>query len=339
MRTAMSRFIPDRFILALLGTVLLASLLPAQGTAAVVTSWASTEALTLLFFLHGARLPLEAVLAGIKRPGLHLMIVLSTFVLFPLLGLGLHAAVPQLLPADLWSGVLFVCMLSSTVQSSIAFTSVAGGNVPAALCAATLSNVAGVFVTPALVTLFMHRSGAMGGLQDIEKVMAQLLLPFVLGSLSRPMIGAWAARNKTLVGLVDRGSILIAVYAAFGAAVVQGIWKLFAPEQLAVLLVIECALLAVVMLTMIATSRLAGYSRADEIALVFCGSKKSLASGVPMAAVLFGAQAGVMILPLMFFHQMQLMVCAVLAKRYAAKGAEERNASTIGLTAHPKPSS
>jgi sodium/bile acid cotransporter 7 len=262
------------------------------------------------------------VLAGIKRPGLHLMIVLSTFVLFPLLGLGLHAALPQLLPADLWSGVLFVCMLSSTVQSSIAFTSVAGGNVAAALCAATLSNVAGVFVTPALVTLFMHRSGAMGGFEDIEKVMAQLLLPFVLGSLSRPLIGAWAARNKTLVGLVDRGSILIAVYAAFGAAVVQGIWKLFAPEQLIVLLAIESVLLAVVILTMMAASRLAGFSREDEIAVVFCGSKKSLASGVPMAAVLFGAQAGVMILPLMFFHQMQLMVCAVLAKRYAARGAE-----------------
>ncbi|MBE9607273.1 bile acid:sodium symporter [Acetobacteraceae bacterium H6797] len=317
----MSRFLPDRFTQALLLTVLLASLFPAEGKAAVVTGWASSAALILLFFLHGARLPLETMVAGLKRPGLHALILCSTFVLFPVLGLGLHALMPGLLPKEMWLGLLFVCMLSSTVQSSIAFTSIAGGNVPAALCAATFSNLAGVFITPALVALLLHRQGSTGGIEEMGRVMAQLLLPFAAGSIARRWIGGWAARNKTLLSLTDRSSILIAVYAAFSTAVAQGVWQLFAPTQLVTLLVIEAVLLAAVMLAMLGASRLLRLPREDEIAVLFCGSKKSLASGVPMAGILFGAQAGMVVVPVMLFHQLQLMVCAVLARRYAERAA------------------
>jgi len=322
---ALSRLLPDRFTQALLITVALASFFPAQGEAAQVTGWVSKVALMLLFFLHGARLPFESMVAGLRRPGLHAMIVLSTFVLFPALGLGLHALVPDLLPEGMWLGVLFVCMLSSTVQSSIAFTSIAGGNVPAALCAATLSNIAGVFVTPMLVALLMHRSGSTGGLGEIGRIATQLLLPFCLGSLARPLIGVWVARNKAIVGFVDRGSILIAVYAAFGASVTQGVWSLFSFRQLLLLLAVECALLAGVMGLMVLGSRLAGLTREDEVAVLFCGSKKSLAAGVPMANVLFGAQAGMVVVPLMIFHQIQLMICAVIARRYAEAAVSRRS--------------
>ncbi|HEY4161559.1 MAG TPA: bile acid:sodium symporter family protein [Dongiaceae bacterium] len=319
----MKRWLPDKFILALLGTVALASLIPATGRAVPVVDWASNLAIGLLFFLHGARLSRKAILDGLRQPGLHVTVFASTFVLFPLLGLGLETLFPHLVAPELWTGVLFVCTLSSTVQSSIAFTSIARGNVPAAVCAATASNLLGIVVTPLLVTGLLHRHGGDGAggddLTSAFRIVAQLLLPFVAGQALRPWIGAWAKRHNRLLGFVDRGTILIAVYGAFGAAVVEGIWHLFPPFQLGQLVIANAILLGLVLTITTFGARLLGFKRADEIVLVFCGSKKSLAAGIPMATVLFGAStAGIVLLPIMIFHQMQLMVCAVLARRYAA---------------------
>src|SRR4051794_5698912 len=215
----MTRFLPDRFILALLGTVALASLLPARGEAATIVGWASNIAIGLLFFLHGARLSREAVIGGLRQPKLHATVLASTFLLFPMLGFGLQAAFPDLLAPALWTGVLFVCTLSSTVQSSIAFTSIARGNVPAAVCAATASNLLGILVTPLLVSLLLHKSGSAGGLDSALNIVVQLLLPFVAGQALRPWIGEWVTRHNKILAFVDRGSILLAVYSAFGAAV------------------------------------------------------------------------------------------------------------------------
>ena len=315
----MTRFLPDRFILALLATVALASFLPATGQAGTVVGWASSIAIGLLFFLHGARLSREAVIGGLKQPRLHGAVLASTFILFPLLGLTLQALFPHLLAPELWTGVLFVCTLSSTVQSSIAFTSIARGNVPAAVCAATASNLLGILVTPLLVGLLLHKSGSAGGIDSVLNIVVQLLLPFVAGQALRPWIGGWAKRHNKILGLVDRGSILLAVYSAFGAAVVEGIWHLFPLPELGALVLVNAMLLGLVLVITTVGGRLLGFVRADEIVLVFCGSKKSLAAGIPMATVLFGASTvGVVLLPIMIFHQMQLMVCAMLARRYAA---------------------
>jgi solute carrier family 10 (sodium/bile acid cotransporter), member 7 len=316
---AMSRvksWLPDTFILALLATVAGATILPATGRAAPVAAWASNIAIGLLFFLHGARLPREAVLSGLRQPKLHAAVLACTFVLFPLLGLALQALLPNLVAPELWTGVLFICTLSSTVQSSIAFTSIARGNVPAAVCAATASNLIGIVVTPVLVALLLHRHAGTG-FGSIGQIVVELLLPFVAGQALRPWIGAWAARHRGLLSLVDRGSILLAVYSAFGAAVTEGIWHLFPPLELGKLVVANGLLLGLVLVISTLAARLLGFRRADEIVLVFCGSKKSLAAGIPMATVLFaGPTVGVVLLPIMIFHQMQLMVCAVLAKRY-----------------------
>jgi sodium/bile acid cotransporter 7 len=319
----MTRFLPDRFILTLLATVALASFLPATGQMAAIVGWASNIAIGLLFFLHGARLPREAVVGGLRQPKLHAAVLASTFLLFPALGLMLQALFPHLLAPALWTGVLFVTTLSSTVQSSIAFTSIARGNVPAAVCAATASNLLGILLTPLLVSLVLHKGGmtggSAGGLDSALNIVVQLLLPFVAGQLLRPWIGGWAARHNKMLGLVDRGSILLAVYSAFGAAVVEGIWHLFPLPQLGALVLVNAMLLALVLAITTFSSRLLGFARADEIVVVFCGSKKSLAAGIPMATVLFGASTvGVVLLPIMIFHQMQLMVCAMLARRYAA---------------------
>jgi sodium/bile acid cotransporter 7 len=107
------------------------------------------------------------------------------------------------------------------------------------------------------------------------------------------------------------------VYTAFSAAVVEGLWHRYSIGNLASTAAIDAAILAIALIATTAGARALRFSRSDEVAIVFCGSKKSLASGVPIAGALFpAAVVGPMILPLMLFHQMQLMACAVLADRY-----------------------
>lgn len=315
---SLSTFRPDNFTLAIVAAVGLASLLPARGVVAEGVHYATIFAIALLFFLHGARLSREAVLTGALHWRLHLVVLCSTFVLFPLLGLGLRAAFGAVLPDSLLAGLLFLCLLPSTVQSSIAFTSIAHGNVAAAVCSASLSNMAGIFLTPALVALLMNLKGGVS-LSAFVSIIFQLLLPFVAGHLLRPWIGPFVFRHRSAVSFVDRGSILLVVYLAFSEAVRNGIWSVLGVADLVKLVVVCALLLAVVLGATLVTARRFGFDRADEIVIVFCGSKKSLASGVPMAGVLFPlAQVGMAVLPLMLFHQIQLLVCAALARRYAS---------------------
>ena len=311
---------PDPFLLALVATVLLASFLPAHGAAVPLFRQLTVIVIAAMFFMQGARLSRAAMLAGLGHWRLHLSILLCTFVLFPLLGLGLHALLPGLLTPTLWLGVLFTCLLPSTVQSSIAFTSIGGGNVPAAVCSATASNLLGIGITPALTGLVLagHARGVAVSGHGVLDIVLQLLLPFGAGQLLQPVIGGWAVRNRLLLGLTDRGSVLVVVYTAFSEAVVQGLWHEVPLSQLALVLLVDALLLAAVLLATRTGARAFGFSRADEIAIVFCGSKKTLTAGVPMAGVLFpGAIVGQVVLPLMIFHQIQLFAGALLARRLA----------------------
>ncbi len=312
----------DAYIIALFGMVVLASILPVRGEAATIVGWVVKLAIALLFFLHGAKLSREAVVAGITHWRLHLTILAFTFVLFPILGLAISKV--GVLTPTMAAGMVFLACLPSTVQSSIAFTSIGRGNVAAAVCAASASNLFGIFLTPVLVGLLMNAHGDVGGWDSMKSIIIQLLLPFIAGQIARPLVGKWIEKHKTLVGRVDRGSILLVVYSAFSAAVVEGLWRKVSPLELIVLLLVCGVLLTLVMLATMWGARLLGFSKADEVAIVFCGSKKSLATGVPMAGILFpGATAGVLVLPLMIFHQIQLMACSVLAQRYAARPADE----------------
>jgi sodium/bile acid cotransporter 7 len=314
------RLRPDPFIMAILAAVALASVLPARGQAAEGLNLVTKLAIALLFFLHGARLSRESVVAGIGHWRLHLTVLASTFVLFPLLGLATAWLTRGLLPPGLVTGIIFLCCLPSTVQSSIAFTSIARGNVPAAVTSASFSNLIGILVTPLLVGLLLQAHGGGFSFSALEGVLLQLLAPFVLGQLARRWIGGWAKRNAKLLSLVDRGSVVLIVYVAFSEAVVNGIWKEVSALQLAAVLIISLILLAIVISTTAFGSRKLGFTKEDEITIVFCGSKKSLATGVPMAGILFPvASVGLIVLPLMIFHQLQLMICAFLAQRYAAR--------------------
>ncbi len=323
---ARSRFLPDNFTLALLGTVALASVLPASGMTAQALEGLTVAAVALLFFLHGAKLSRDAIVAGLSHWRLHLVVVAATFVLFPLLGWALRPVLQGLVTPGLYTGILYLCVLPATVQSAIAFTAMARGNMPAAICSASASTLLGIVVTPVLVGLLLpeaqHTAGSAqpDALANIGRIMLQLLVPFVAGHLLRPWIGGFVKRRAAVLKFVDQGSILLVVYTAFSAAVVEGLWQQLPLPALLGLLVVCAVLLALALVTTTWAARRMGFSKEDEITIVFCGSKKSLASGVPMAKVLFASHAvGAIVLPLMVFHQMQLMVCAVLAQRYARR--------------------
>ena len=309
----------DPYVIAIVMVAALASVLPVRGSVASGFSLATKLAIALLFFLHGAKLSREAVISGLTHWRLQLTVLAATFVLFPVLGLATRLLPADLVPGAFSAGLMYLCCLPSTVQSSIAFTSVARGNVAAAVCAASASNLLGIVVTPILVALTLGVSGHGDALGEVGAVAVQLFLPFAAGQIARPWLRDWIGRHSRLVGYVDRGSILLVVYVAFSAAVSSGLWTRVSAAQIGVLAVICAVLLAVVLAATALASRALGFSREDEIAVVFCGSKKSLASGAPMASILFpAATAGALVLPLMIFHQLQLIACAFIAQRWAA---------------------
>lgn len=330
--SALRRVGLDRYMILLVGTVLLASFFPARGEFARILAHVTYWAVALLFFLYGAKLATTTILSGLTNWRLQLGCLICTYALFPLLVIAMQPLIGHWLPATFVAGLLYLACLPSTVQSSIAFTSVSGGNVAGAVCAASISNVLGVLLAPVLFMLLIPAHGpADGGIHidtgAIWKIARQILLPFALGQLCRPVLGGFLNRHKLPTMIVDRGSILLIVYAAFSAGVVSGIWSQVAPQQLAALMAAVAALLALVMGISLAMARLGGMTRPDVIALFYCGSTKSLATGLPMAGILFAGQnVAMIVLPLMLFHLLQLFVCAIVSQRLALRVAASTQA-------------
>nr|WP_294914396.1 bile acid:sodium symporter family protein [uncultured Neokomagataea sp.] len=315
----------DPFLMALIGAVVLASFFPCHGTLSLWLSNAVTALIALMFFFQGAKLERKAIVESVRDWRLQGSVLLCTFAIFPLLGIALHHLFTTLSPdgligEGLWSGILFVCCLPSTVQSSIALTSIARGNIPASICAATMSNIAGIILTPILAGLLLgsaHNSGS-SPLHAILDVGKELLLPFLLGQIVQKWLGPIVKKHKFLISMTDRGSIVLVVYTAFSAAVTEGIW-----HRVSIMRLVEITAINFILLTFILMlSRLLGrkMSLENSISLQLCGSKKSLASGVPMASVIFPASTvGIIVLPLMIYHQIQLFTCTLLARQYGKR--------------------
>ncbi len=316
----------DRFTLLLVAMVLLASFLPVSGSAAHAFNVITTIAIAILFFLHGAKLSREAIVQGIMHWKFHVLVFAFTFAVFPILGLLAKPVLLPMLGQELYWGFLFMCFLPSTVQSSIAFTSVAKGNVASAVCSASFSNIIGMFITPVLVSIFILGKSEHGfdPTSSIIQITLLLLLPFVLGQLFRPLVYPHMMKVPRLVKSFDQGSILMVVYGAFSSAVVAGLWNEVSWQTL-LLLVLACSVfLTVIMLLAYYLPKLFGFNRKDQIAIFFCSSKKTLASGVPMAQILFiGQPLGMIVLPIMIFHQIQLIVCGIIANRWSKQNPEE----------------
>lgn len=314
----LARLFPDKFILILLATIGLATLLPAKGEALVWVGHLSNAAIFSLFFFHGLRLERQAVWDGLTHWRLQLAILACTFMVLPLIGLGAKAALPFALPPALWAGVFFLTALPSTVQAAIASTSMAQGNVAASVVAAALSNLLAVVVTPLILAALVSIGAGGTDLSAIGRIATLLLLPFILGQIARHWLAGWAERHRAWIGRLDRTTIVIAIYVAFSAAVNEGLWSRLTATNFTALSGIIILMLAAAFAAAWGLGRALGLSRADRVSLFFAGAHKSLATGAPMARILFpAAQAGLIVIPLMLYHQLQLMVSAWIAARWS----------------------
>jgi len=317
----LSRVPIEPFNLLIVGAVLVASVLPATGATAQAFHVASVLAVVLLFFWQGAKLSPQQLRAGLVHGRLHAAVFAATYGIFPVLAIVLKPLGLLLLSASTYDGVIYLCTSPSTIQTSVVFVSLARGNVPAALCAASLSSLAGVVLTP----LWLRILGVGGSEHAVPwsaawDLLLQLVLPLLLGQLARRWIGAWVERHRALLRQYDQLTIVLVVYVAFSHAVAGGLWQALSPRSFLTLAALDAVILATVMVATTWMSRALGFSKEDEITVVFCGSKKGLASGAAIANVLFARDVvGVLLIPLMVFHQLQLMVAAALAHRYARR--------------------
>lgn len=332
----------DWFLVGIVVSAVIATLLPARGAAVLVVDVLATALIAVLFFLYGARLEPRQVKAGIANWRLHLVILGFTYLVFPLVGILLRPLSPGLISHDLYLGIFYLCLVPSTVQSSINFTSIAGGNVAGAIVSASVSNILGVFITPVLVLVLMGTGGELHvDPSAIVNIVAQILVPFVIGQLSRRWTADFVAAHPRLK-LVDQASILVVVYSAFSAGMREHMWSRIGVRDLIFVVIVCLAVLAGMLTVTKVIPRAMKFDPADQIAIQFCGTKKSLATGLPMANVLFaGSQVGLLVLPLMIFHQLQLMFCGWLAGRYARRGgaqlrAERDDATPARPSDHPR---
>lgn len=318
------RFSRHLFLAGMIGAVALATAFPDAGGAG---GWLHGDALAdagifVVFLLHGLTLVTARIRAGMLRWRLHLLVQAFTFGVFPVLGVVLAHAFGRWIPGHLLLGFLYLSALPSTISSSVAMTGIARGNVPGAIFNAVASNLLGVFLTPLLVGLVAGSRGQGEPLSHaILSIAGLILLPFLLGQALRPWLGAWFVRHERHTTTVDKGVILLLVYVAFCEAVRSGLWRDYGIGVIGLTLAGAGVFLATVLVLTTLAAGWLGFEKEDEIAAVFCGSKKALSSGVAMAKLIFGAHAGLglVVLPVMFYHQLQLFVCSALAERYARR--------------------
>jgi solute carrier family 10 (sodium/bile acid cotransporter), member 7 len=313
---------PDWFLLGMIAATVLAWAFPEPGASG---GWMRPELVTkigvaLIFFLHGLLLSFAALRAGALNWRLHVLVQSCTFLLFPLMPL-----LAGLISAELNLGLFFLCALPSTVSSSVAMTAAARGNVAGAVFNATLSSLIGILVTPLWIAWLVKTSGeARPILPVVIDLLRWLVLPLAIGQSLRPWLGAWAQRHKSRLGIIDRLTILLLVYTSFCDSFQQRVWSAHGIGQVAMISVVCLALFALVLASTSWAARAFGFAREDRVAAIFCGSKKTLASGVPMAKLIFGAHPalGLILLPIMIYHPLQLIVCGMLAQRWGRRPAE-----------------
>lgn len=314
----------DGFLLALVAVVALAALAPQLGATGgpLHIDQVATYGIALIFFLYGLTLAPDKLKQGASHWRLHLTVQAATFILFPAIVFVLVLPFRDHMPPGLATGFLYLGVLPSTVSSSVALTGLARGNVPIAIFNATLSSIIGVFATPILMAWFASTTGdPLPILPVVTKIVLLVLLPMALGQLARLWLKDWASRHVKRIRIVDRLVILLIVFNAFSDSVIGGVWAGHDVFLIGAMLLGVAVIFVVVYWVLKLVCRLLAFDTPDTIACLFCGSVKSLATGVPLARIMFGNDPllGLIIAPTMLYHVLQLVVLGVLANRYASR--------------------
>jgi len=312
----------DRFLVSIVATVIAAMVWPTPGVSGgfLHIEWVASYGISIVFFLYGLTLAPEKMRAGFVKWKVHVVVQLATFGLFPLVVLALITIFGSYFPAEISLGFFYLATLPGTVSSSVAMTSLARGNVPVAIFNATLSAFLGVFLTPILMAWYMKTTGHVLPLEAVvTKIILLVLLPTALGQIVHRWLAEWARANNSWLKLVDRGVILVIVYNSFCDSIHEGVWSAHDLSLLIFMIIGAIGLFFLIFGLMKIPTSLLGFDREDTIACIFCSSKKSLATGIPLSKVMFGTTPalGLIIAPLMLFHFFQLVIVSVIANRYA----------------------
>ena len=309
----------DWFLLALIGVVALAYFLPGLGSKASPVPWKliTTAGVALVFFFYGLKLSFEKLRAGMRNWRLHALVQGATFVLFPALGLLARPFFGAEKGELLWQSIFFLCALPSTVSTSVVMVSIAGGNLPAAIFNASISSLLGILLTPLLASLFLHTTADSSQLWGLAlQLLWQVVLPVGAGVLLNSRFNFFVERHRVGLRIFDQVTILLIVFTAFCDSFAEGIFSRYLPADVFKLGVGMVGLYLLVFVLIWCLSRALNFSRPDQIVAVFCGSKKSLVHGSVMASLLFPASAatGLILLPLMLYHALQIVLASSMAQ-------------------------
>ncbi|MDP9805494.1 sodium/bile acid cotransporter 7 [Trueperella bonasi] len=314
----LKRIRPDFLLTGIITALILGLFVPVPENVAEGFSTAADVGVGLVFLVYGMRLRTSEVIAGLRNIKLQTAVLATTYVFFPLLGFAFYWLTGSIIGAAFATGLLYLSLLPSTVQSSVTFVSIARGDVASAVCSATISNILGMFLTPVLVLVFMDMDHASTG--GIQSVLVKLLLPFIIGQMLQPFVGNWVRAHRNITKFTDNSAIILVVFSAVVKATNDGAWSSVTAGGFFVLLLVLSVLLGIVLLVTWYGGKLLGFPRGEKIVLLMCGSKKSLATGLPMAKALFDpAIVGAVAVPVIIFHQLQLIVAAVIARRLGAQ--------------------
>jgi sodium/bile acid cotransporter 7 len=312
----------DGFLIAMISAVLLALAWPAPGAAGGFLHLGAVVkyGIALVFFLQGSMLAPSAMISGAAKWRLHLFIQATTFLVFPIVGGLFYFMLAGIVVDDLRLGFFFLCAMASTITSSVAMTVMARGDVPSAVFNASASGLIGMIATPLLMQCVGNAGHGMPPLgAAIESILLTLALPFLAGQICRPLTLPFLGSRKRLVNRVDRSMIVLIVYTSFCDSTATGVWQKFSFAQLTLVALLATGLLVLMLSFTGICAEAAGFSPEERITAIFCGSKKSLASGAPTAKIMFAGHPGLgmIMLPLLLYHQIQLIICTFLAGRYA----------------------
>lgn len=317
----LNRLLPDRFILVLIGAMVLAAVMPVGAGDAHMASHAAAGAVFVVFLLHGIRLPRQQVLDGIRNWRVQGALMAFVFAAMPLAGLLLSHIFASWLPPLLAVGLLYCSILPTTVQSATTYTGMAGGNIAISVVASAIINLAAIIITPALFAVLAGRSGGVDLSGELlPRIALMLLLPFIIGQVIQHWVRPTAMRYPRLIRTIDQSAIAIAVYVAFSAAVVDGIWGRLSGTDIALLLLAVALLLLTGFGGGWIMARRVTANAGDRAAMLFVASHKSIAVGAPLATLLFApATAGVILLPILVYHMAQLLISSWIAPALAGK--------------------
>ncbi|GLC66844.1 hypothetical protein PLESTF_000482200 [Pleodorina starrii] len=239
--------------------------------------------------------------------------------------IGFAAAVPNFgsMNPDLVNGLVVAMTMPTTISTNVVFTKQSGGNEAAALVNAVIGNIIGIFVSPGWLYLYLGKSGQAPYANVIRQLAVTIIAPLIVGQVVQYVFPDHVkkAQEKINFGKVGNLMIILLVWNTFCDTFHRDIsldaksWVPMLFLEIGLFLTFSAMCLALA--TFVPLKNIFRFDKSDAVAVVMCGSTKTLALGMPLITVLYGkhAHVGVISLPLIIYHASQCLIGSLYIKR------------------------